>query len=286
MRAGGVGAVLGLIEAALASPLVRAAAVTLAIAWVVHAARGNLKWSVVARQTVIVTSAYFVYFFVRGLTEGSESLATANAWALVEFEQAIGLFHEERMQSWIVGHQWAINLANWVYIWAHWPIILVIALWLLFRHQPQFFVYRNAFLISGGIGLVIFASFPVAPPRFLSLDLIDTVTTHSNSYRLLQPPALTNQYAAMPSLHFGWNLLMGIAIVVNARPLFFRVAGALLPMAMLFATILTANHFIIDAIAGGAVALLGLFVAMHLGAIRRKLDEYIGAGARIASWPH
>jgi membrane-associated phospholipid phosphatase len=90
------------------------------------------------------------------------------------------------------------------------------------------------------------------------------VTLHSNSYRVLQPPAFTNQYAAVPSLHFGWNMITGMALVHGARRLLVRIFGLLLPVAMGAAVVLTANHFILDVVAGAAVALLALWLARRL----------------------
>ncbi|HMO54792.1 MAG TPA: phosphatase PAP2 family protein, partial [Tepidiformaceae bacterium] len=131
-------------------------------------------------------------------------------------------------------------------------------------HPDTYRLTRNAFLISGGAGPIVFATFPVAPPRLTEMDVIDTVTRHSNAYRFLQPPAFTNQYAALPSLHFGWNLLIGIAIfrVVNARWL--KAIAVLIPVAMALAVVLTANHYIVDPIAGAAFALGGLGLATFL----------------------
>jgi membrane-associated phospholipid phosphatase len=123
---------------------------------------------------------------------------------------------------------------------------------------------RNALLISGAIGLVIFATFPVAPPRLTDLAVVDTVTLHSNAYRVLQPPAFVNQYAAMPSLHFGWDLLIGLALIRTATSRPMRLLGWIMPVLMAVAVILTANHYILDVFAGGAVALTGLLFAWCL----------------------
>ena len=118
--------------------------------------------------------------------------------------------------------------------------------------------------VSGGIGLLIFAAYPVAPPRLAGFGLVDTVTEYSHSYRALQPPALTNIYASMPSLHFGWDLLVGITVAMEARHLAVRLAGVMMPVLMAFAVIVTANHFVVDIVAGGALALVGLAVALRL----------------------
>jgi membrane-associated phospholipid phosphatase len=128
-----------------------------------------------------------------------------------------------------------------------------------FRRRDTYPLYRNAVLASGAIGMVIFALFPLAPPRFVSeIEVVDTVSLYSRSYRVLQPPSLTNLYAAMPSLHLGWNLLVGIAIVRSAVTLPGRALGFALPIGMFAAIVLTGNHYILDGIAGGTIALIGL----------------------------
>jgi hypothetical protein len=223
----------------------------------------RVSWRIALREVVIVVGAALSYFAIRSLMETSYDRAVTNGWRIVDLERWLGISWEERMQAAIIESDWIVRLLNWVYIYGHWPFIVSVALWLLFRRPGTFFTYRNAFLFSGGIGLVIFATFPVAPPRLLDLDLVDTITEHSRSYRVLQPPAFTNQYAAVPSLHFGWNLLMGIVLVRNAPWPVFKVVGVLSPVLMFFATVLTANHYIVDAIFGAIVALIGLWLAVH-----------------------
>lgn len=222
------------------------------------------SWRVAAWEIALIVSAFFLYFLVRGLTEGSPGRAFSNGERVMEFQEELGFAWEVAWQGYITDSQTLINLVNWVYMWGHWPFIAVVAAWLLLWHPGEYRLLRNAFLVSGGIGLLIFASFPVAPPRLLDIGLVDTVTTHSNSYRVLQPPALVNQYAAVPSLHFGWNLLVGITIIRVAKSPLFRLVGFLSPIAMFLAIVLTGNHFIVDAIAGGLVALAGLSVAFWL----------------------
>jgi membrane-associated phospholipid phosphatase len=110
----------------------------------------------------------------------------------------------------------------------------------------------------------IFITFPTAPPRLTDLEVVDTVTEYTSAYRLLQPPALTNPYAAVPSLHFGWNLLIGIAYIKQGPNLGVKAIGVMLPIAMFFAIVLTANHWILDAVAGAIVALAGLAIAYRI----------------------
>jgi membrane-associated phospholipid phosphatase len=123
---------------------------------------------------------------------------------------------------------------------------------------------RNALFVSGGIGFLFFAFFPVAPPRLFDPALVDTVTNESSSYRALQPPGLTNQYAAFPSLHFGWNVVAGVVLFLAATHLVVRVFAVVGPLAMAFAVVATANHFVLDVAGGLAVVAIGLAAAIAL----------------------
>ena len=213
------------------------------------------------RELVGVLGAYFAYFAVRGATEGDAALALEHARLVQSFEQGLGLFLELRIQAAVLDHTWIVDLANWVYVWGHWPVIAAVAFW-LYRSQPERYrLVRNALLVSGGIGLVIFTLFPVAPARLAEMGLVDTVVQRSNFYHLLQPPALTNQYAALPSLHFGWNLLIGIALFRGSIDPLGKALGLMLPVAMLAAVVPTANHYLVDAVVGGTIALIGLRIS-------------------------
>jgi hypothetical protein len=153
---------------------------------------------------------------------------------------------------------------NWVYIWGHWPVIAVTLLWLVLDHPAGYRVTRNAMIISGGVGLAVFALFPLAPPRLADLGLTDTVTSYSSAYRLLQPNAFVNQYAAMPSLHAGWDLLIGIALFTYSGHRSLRAIGVLLPVLMAVSVLATANHYVADVVAGLALVLLSRAVAQHV----------------------
>lgn len=267
------------------SPQVLLGSLLLAVAAIVAlAARGvgANRRSAFLREFALVAFAFFAYFAVRSVTEGSVVDAVRHARLLEDIERSVGLFVEPTLQAAIVGEQWLVDLANWVYIWGHWPFIGVAAIW-LYRAQPEGYrLYRNAFLISGGIGLVIFMAFPTAPPRLADLNVIDTVVEYSNFYYILQPPQLTNQFAAFPSLHFGWNMLITIAIVRYAPAPAVRTLVVLVPAAMAVSIVLTANHYIVDAIAGGAVALLGLLLATQLrrhGRASERVAEREGLSA-------
>jgi PAP2 superfamily len=225
------------------------------------------------RELLILVPAYFAYFVVRGLTEGRVLDAFHHAARVIELERGIGIFWERQLQEQILSFDLLVDLMNWIYIWGHWPVIVLAAVWLFLMHRESYGVYRNAFLISGAIGLVVFATFPVAPPRLLEAwGFVDTVADRSQAYRAFQNPAFVNQFAAMPSLHFGWNLLVGIAIVRHSIGPIPKLFGVLMPTAMLASIVFTANHYIIDGAAGGGLALIGLAIALLLSKLFESSD--------------
>lgn len=227
-----------------------------------------------AEQVGLVAGAAIFYFLVRGLTQGSVERAERNAEAILRFERATGLDVEVAAQDVILDHQWMITLANWVYIWGHWPVIIV-TLYALHRWKPvDYLRLRNALFVSGAIGIVIYVTFPVSPPRLLDPAYSDTVTEFSTSYRVFQPPALVNKYAAMPSLHAGWNLLAGVALYGATRRRALRIAAVVGPIAMAFAVVLTANHYVLDVVVGEAVALLGLALSQRWWPHRASAGGY------------
>jgi PAP2 superfamily len=216
----------------------------------------------VLREAALLAGAILAYFAVRNLTVGSPGDAFANADRLVDLERWLGINWEDAVQGSIVGSDGLVALANWIYIWGHWPVILSTAAGLYIWRRDRYYLLRNTLFISGGIGFLFFALVPVAPPRLLELGLVDTVSDHSHAYRALQPPGLTNQYAALPSLHVGWNLAVGLILFLTTSHLAVRALAALSPVAMTFAVLATANHFVIDVAAGMTVVLVALAAAL------------------------
>ena len=218
------------------------------------------------RELGIFAVAYLVYFGVRALTEGTAAGAMHNAMDIIRFEQRLGIAWEQAVQDSVVGSRLLLDAANAVYVYGHWPVIIVTGV-LLYRHRrSQYYRLRNVCLLSGLIGLVIFALFPVAPPRLTDLPLVDTVTRHAEGYRQIVPPELVNQYAARPSFHAGWNVLLGIVVFHATRNWALRALAIAGPLAMVAAVVATANHFVIDVVAGVAIVLAGL---LALNAVER-----------------
>ena len=218
----------------------------------------------VVREAVVVVSAFLLYYLVRGNVDGREIEAVRRATQVIDLERALQIFWEADIQQQVLDTP-LLNLANWTYVWGHFPVIVFAGIWLFMVHRDAYPVYRNAFLISGAIGLIIYGTLPVAPPRFLDgYGFVDTLAFRQSAQQLSLPPALLNEYAAVPSLHFGWNMLVGVAIIRHAPHLLLKPLGVFMPTAMFLSIVTTGNHFIIDGIAGAAVVLIALAAALAL----------------------
>ena len=222
--------------------------------------RARVTW--VFKQVFWVALGILLYFGVRGQTAGSPEVARDNAFEIIRLERRLGIQIEGWLQAPVNTSATLEAVANWIYIWGHWPVIIATMVWLLWKHRTVFIRLRDAMMISGGVGMLIFAAYPVMPPRLVGLGMVDTVTRTSEAYRVLQPPLFTNQYAAMPSLHSGWDLLIGMSIVAAAASVWLRAIGFILPMLMALAVVFTANHYILDVVAGISLVLLA-----HAGAL-------------------
>ena len=211
------------------------------------------------REATLLTFAVLAYFGVRYITQGTTDAAIANANRLLHLESLFALGFEAAVQSWALARSSIAAAANAIYMWLHWPVIIG-AMIIAYKKWPHAFLrLRNAMIISGLVGLVIFAAFPVAPPRLLADGVfVDTITNNASTYRSLQPPSLVNEYAAVPSFHVGWNILLVMAL----RPYLPKVLRTLAwfsPILMTAAVVITANHYIVDAVIG-AVVVLGAWV--------------------------
>jgi hypothetical protein len=210
-------------------------------------------------EAMILVGAYLAYEAVRRFVAPDPGEAIGRALGLIHVEQRLGIFFEPNLQRSIVDHEWLVTLFNWIYVWGYLPVIGAAGLYLYVMHHDFYTRYRNAFLLSGAIGLVIFATLPVAPPRmFPEFGFVDTVRANSQVYRSFEGTDLVNEFAAVPSFHFGWILLVGIAVIQTSTRLAFKIAGGTLPVLMLLSIIFTANHYVIDAAAGAAIVLTAL----------------------------
>lgn len=214
-------------------------------------------------ELALVAVGLVVYFLIRGDVVDEAREATAHALAIINFEKMLGIFWEPKLQHFLSSNLFQIQFWDSVYFWGHAPVIIAVAIWLYCLHYRHYTLIRNAFLVSAVIGLFIYRVFPVAPPRLMhGYGFIDTMQKFSSlSYQAESLKPFVNPYAAVPSLHFGWSLLIGIGLILALRHPIGWLLGLLLPVLMFFAVLATANHFFFDIAAGFFVCLLSLFAA-------------------------
>jgi hypothetical protein len=211
-------------------------------------------------ELTVFALAYAIYFGVRALTRADVSRALENAMGVLRLERHLRLDWEDAAQGIVVGRGGLVDAINAVYIWGHWPLLIIGGVLLFHVGRPEYRRLRTVILISGGLGLVVFALFPVAPPRLAPTGLQDTVALRAAAYHSVLLPSLVNEYAAMPSFHAGWNLLLGIELFRFSHNVLVRAFAIVAPATMAFAVVATANHFVADVIAGGVAVILPLVV--------------------------
>jgi hypothetical protein len=207
---------------------------------------------------------------------------------IIHLEESLGIFWEVELQAWAMSLDGLdVVLANY-YLFGHLPVICVAAVWLYFSHRPQYLLLRNAFLLSGALALFFYVNYPTAPPRLLPDDLgfgfVDTVVEEYDDSRPLTPSWFVNEYAAFPSMHIGWNLLVGIALWMATKNPWVRVFAVVMPFLMFADIVLTANHYFLDAVAGAAVMAAGLALAFAVSHAGRRILAREGARFTESGW--
>jgi PAP2 superfamily len=216
-------------------------------------------------ELAAIVLLYAVYELGRGFGDATLQAAQANTARIVELEQSLGVFFEGAVQSWASGIPSLPTFLGLAYVTLHLGATGATMVWLHLRHRERFALVRNALVIATGLSLVAYTVFPAAPPRLAGLGFVDTVTAHTRvnlSSDLLG--SLYNPFAAVPSMHFGYALLVGVVLMTTASNRLVRLIGALYPPFMLFDIVATGNHFVFDAAAGGLVTVVSLWAAVRL----------------------
>jgi PAP2 superfamily len=215
-------------------------------------------WVDALRQVSLFTAAFLAYRLVRGLAEGDAGAAFAHARDLISLERTLHLFVEPSVQAWASGSHLVMGIASWLYVNAQTSVTIGALLYLyLFRNRSFYFV-RNMFMIAMAIALVGYMVFPTAPPRFLPewgfMDSVSDFTGVHVSHTSASMNALFNPYAAVPSMHVTFALMIGWPLARLARHSVVRILWVCYPILMTFVIVVTANHFIVDALLGALTA--------------------------------
>ena len=257
-----------------------------AAATATHANR--LRWW---REVFYIATFYVIYTFIRnqfGSARVDSLQAYHNAQRIIDLESMFGLYHEATIQSWFLGWKLFIQFWNVFYGTFHFAVTVGVLGWLFMRHRGFYAVWRNTLAFTTGLALIGFSMFPLMPPRLLcdcewgaadadpAFDeaehpFVDTLAEYGGLWSFSEGTMarVSNQYAAMPSLHFAWSTWCALALWSRVRHRLTRFLAAIYPLATLFAIVVTANHFWLDAL-GGAVVLMAGY---HLGARLARWNE-------------
>ena len=219
------------------------------------------------RETGIIAAFYFIYQIVRSnLADPKEISAAAirHAQWVISFEKSLHIYTERAIQSAFLDARWFIKILNVYYGTLHFIVTIGVLVWLFFKHQDKYRLWRNTLGVTTAMALIGFATYPLQPPRMIA-GFHDTLEEVGGLWSFQSPTAkaLANQYAAMPSLHFGWSLWCGLALFFVSRNKWVRTIAFIYPLVTVFDIIVTANHFWLDALAGAA--LVGIASAVVRG---------------------
>jgi len=240
-------------------------------------------WLDVLRQLALFASAYLAYRFVRGLVEGDAAAAFAHARDLISIERTMHLFVEPSVQTWASGSRALMDFSSWLYVNAQTTVTVGALVYLYLRHNRSFYFVRNMFMIAMFIALVGYAVYPTAPPRFMPewgfIDSVSDFTGVRVSHASASMNALFNPYAAVPSMHVAFALMIGWPLARLARRRAVRVLWVLYPFLMAFVIVVTANHFIVDALLGALTAGASAYAASWLARVRPRVWRFAGVPA-------
>ncbi|MBC9712406.1 phosphatase PAP2 family protein [Streptomyces sp. TRM66268-LWL] len=233
-------------------------------------------------ELALIGVSYWLYSLVRNAVPEQKAQAMANADWIWRAEHSIGLAFEEAFNRAVNSVTWLIVGMNYYYATLHFIVTIGVLVWLYRWHPGRYAATRTVLFLTTGVALVGFYLFPLAPPRLMDgHNFIDTVLVHHTWGSMASGDLkhMTNQYAAMPSMHIGWSTWCGLTIFALAKAPWAKILGALYPVATLVVIIATANHFWLDAV-GGIVCLAFGFTVVWAwyGALPFQLPRVVASG--------
>lgn len=214
-------------------------------------ARGEPLLRTGAKELAIAGVVYLAYWFGRTLTRDSNVAASRNAERVIDLERMLGGFTEMSLQRWAIDVPGVVDFLNRYYVWVHFPVTIAFLVWVFAVRRHAYATIRSWFAAVTVAGLVIHVLFPLAPPR-MTPGFIDTLDVYGpDIYTDDTSRSVANQFAAMPSLHFGWALIVAIGLGRLTRR--GRRLWMAHPIVTLLAIVVTGNHYWIDAAVAGVL---------------------------------
>ncbi|MGW0615136.1 phosphatase PAP2 family protein [Streptomyces sp. NPDC002788] len=215
-------------------------------------------------EILLIAVSYWTYSLVRNAVPEQKAEALRNADWIWRVEHQLGIAVEESVNHAVNSVTWLIIGMNYYYATLHFVVTLGVLVWLYRRHPGRYAATRLVLFAATAVALVGYYLYPLAPPRLMNGgDFIDTVMVHQTWGSMASGDLkhMSNQYAAMPSMHIGWSVWCGLTIFALAAIPWVRVVGLLYPALTLVVIVATANHFWLDAVGGVLCLAFGFAVA-------------------------
>ena len=231
-----------------------------------------MVFKTITKEIALIGACYLTFALAKNFTDPSPVLtAVANGWSILRIESTLALNWEPFVQQ-AIGKisMGALIATTYFYVAGMWLGLIAMALFMFLRDRVAYIDLRRTFVISMALGAIVFALFPLAPPRFMpGLGMTDTVTMLGLDPAPNSDSAISyNRFAAMPSLHYAWALLIMTAMF-RIGGLWLKIGGFVYQALMFIAIIATANHYVLDAIAGAIL----LMVAMQINRWWNRYDQ-------------
>jgi hypothetical protein len=228
-------------------------------------------------EASVVLGLYGLYELARGLAVGDAGQALVNARRVVALEQSTGVFVEGRVQDAVGALPGLIDVLDVSYLTLHLAGTAAVLIWLHQRRPAAFPFVRTTLVLASGLALVGYLAFPTAPPRLTEIGIVDTVSSAHFDLNTGLVSALYNPYAAVPSMHVGYALVVAASLLRYRSRRLGLLVGLLYAPFVVLVVVGTGNHFLFDAVAGAVV------VVLAAGAARLLIQP--PPSARIARFP-
>ncbi|MFI6355506.1 phosphatase PAP2 family protein [Streptomyces sp. NPDC050743] len=215
-------------------------------------------------EVLLIAVSYWTYSLIRNAVPEQRGKALRNADWIWRVEHHLGVAVEQSVNHAVNSATWLIIGMNYYYATLHFVITIGVLVWLYRWHPGRYAAARLVLFATTGVALLGYYLFPLAPPRLMrGGHFVDTVMVHHTWGSMASGDLkdMSNQYAAMPSMHIGWSLWCGLTIFALASVPWVRVLGLLYPAATLLVIVATANHFWLDAVGGMLCLAFGFTVA-------------------------
>lgn len=235
------------------------------------------RFGPVGTELALVAALYALYSILRSASPDRYRLAMGHAADIEKAERALGINIESGLNAIFVRHQWLADFASYFYQTTHMIVTAGVLIWVWRHRRPQYKMMRTALAIVMLGGLATYWLYPLAPPRFALAGAVDTMSAHPVLFWGDNVTGLANLYAAMPSLHVAWAFWCALTVVLLTRSAWRHLAW-LYPLTMMFVVMGTANHYVLDGVAGVvyttvAVALSrSMYRKQSLSAVRVPLE--------------